>query len=167
MLTNFSIGAFRLVEGFGLSSSGLSLGILEWVVYRSMWGTTAGWQRYLRLRWKQTPGSEWWMMSRWAEIFKHVTGHHHLQVGLVCFRLFGSNQLNQKLLTTINASGKLHMVTMVIMAKIAYCVLIFRCQQVSMTISSSDSVSAPSLLQRRILVSAEIRIQTIITLSTF
>ena len=33
-----------------------------------------------------------------------------LQVGLVCFRLFGSSQLNQKLLTTINASGKLHMV---------------------------------------------------------
>lgn len=32
------------------------------------------------------------------------------QVGLVCFRLFGSSQLNQKLLTTINASGKLHMV---------------------------------------------------------
>eukprot|EP00090_Calanus_glacialis_P022782 TRINITY_DN35091_c0_g1_i1.p1 TRINITY_DN35091_c0_g1~~TRINITY_DN35091_c0_g1_i1.p1 ORF type:complete len:317 (-),score=105.83 TRINITY_DN35091_c0_g1_i1:73-981(-) len=33
-----------------------------------------------------------------------------VKVGLVCFRLFGSNQLNQKLLTTINASGKLHMV---------------------------------------------------------
>ena len=32
------------------------------------------------------------------------------QLGLVCFRLFGSSQLNQKLLTTINASGKLHMV---------------------------------------------------------
>ena len=80
-----------------------------------------------------------------------------MQVGLVCFRLFGSNQLNQKLLTTINASGKLHMVTMVIMAKIAYCVLIFRCQQVSMTISSSGSVSALSLLLRRILVSAEVK----------
>ena len=78
-----------------------------------------------------------------------------MQVGLVCFRLFGSNQLNQKLLTTINASGKLHMVTMVMMAKIEYCVLIFRCQQVSMTILSSDSVSAPSLLLRRISVSAE------------
>jgi len=33
-----------------------------------------------------------------------------VKVGLVCFRLFGSNQLNQKLLSTINASGKLHMV---------------------------------------------------------
>jgi len=33
-----------------------------------------------------------------------------VKVGLVCFRLFGSSQLNQKLLTTINASGKLHMV---------------------------------------------------------
>jgi aromatic-L-amino-acid decarboxylase len=28
----------------------------------------------------------------------------------VCFRLIGSNQLNQRLLTTINASGRLHMV---------------------------------------------------------
>ena len=33
-----------------------------------------------------------------------------VKVGLVCFRLIGSNQLNQKLLTTINASGRLHMV---------------------------------------------------------
>ena len=33
-----------------------------------------------------------------------------VKVGLICFRLFGSSQLNQKLLTTINASGKLHMV---------------------------------------------------------
>ena len=33
-----------------------------------------------------------------------------MKVGLVCFRLIGSNQLNQKLLTTINASGRLHMV---------------------------------------------------------
>uniref|UniRef100_L7LUI3 Putative aromatic-l-amino-acid/l-histidine decarboxylase n=1 Tax=Rhipicephalus pulchellus TaxID=72859 RepID=L7LUI3_RHIPC len=30
--------------------------------------------------------------------------------GLVCFRLKGSNQLNEKLLSSINASGKLHMV---------------------------------------------------------
>ena len=32
------------------------------------------------------------------------------KVGLVCFRLLGSNQLNKTLLTTINASGRLHMV---------------------------------------------------------
>lgn len=31
-------------------------------------------------------------------------------LGLVCFRLRGSNPLNQKLLSSINASGKLHMV---------------------------------------------------------
>ncbi|XP_076350798.1 tyrosine decarboxylase-like isoform X2 [Tachypleus tridentatus] len=31
-------------------------------------------------------------------------------VGLVCFRLKGSNSLNQKLLSAVNASGKLHMV---------------------------------------------------------
>ncbi|XP_045623400.1 aromatic-L-amino-acid decarboxylase [Procambarus clarkii] len=33
-----------------------------------------------------------------------------VHLGLVCFRLRGSNQLNQKLLSSINASGKLHMV---------------------------------------------------------
>ncbi|GLH02078.1 Uncharacterized protein GBIM_08128 [Gryllus bimaculatus] len=32
------------------------------------------------------------------------------QLGLVCFRLRGSDQLNQKLLGNINASGRLHMV---------------------------------------------------------
>ena len=34
----------------------------------------------------------------------------HFQLGLVCFRLRGSDELNQKLLSTINASGRLHMV---------------------------------------------------------
>ena len=33
-----------------------------------------------------------------------------LQLGLVCFRLKGSDELNQKLLSNINASGKIHMV---------------------------------------------------------
>lgn len=32
------------------------------------------------------------------------------QLGLVCFRLIGSDKLNEKLLSNINASGKLHMV---------------------------------------------------------
>lgn len=31
-------------------------------------------------------------------------------MGLVCFRLKGSDKLNEKLLSTINASAKLHMV---------------------------------------------------------
>ena len=31
-------------------------------------------------------------------------------MGLVCFRLKGNNEVNQKLLSNINASGKLHMV---------------------------------------------------------
>ncbi|XP_037075269.1 tyrosine decarboxylase-like isoform X2 [Pollicipes pollicipes] len=35
---------------------------------------------------------------------------NEVKLGLVCFRLKGSNALNQKLLTNINASGKLHMV---------------------------------------------------------
>lgn len=33
-----------------------------------------------------------------------------MQLGLVCFRLKGSDKLNEKLLSTINASAKLHMV---------------------------------------------------------
>ena len=33
-----------------------------------------------------------------------------MQMGLVCFRVKGDNELNQKLLSNINASGKLHMV---------------------------------------------------------
>lgn len=32
------------------------------------------------------------------------------QLGLVCFRLIGSDKLNEKLLSSINESGKLHMV---------------------------------------------------------
>lgn len=31
-------------------------------------------------------------------------------MGLVCFRLIGSDKLNEKLLSNINGSGKLHMV---------------------------------------------------------
>lgn len=33
-----------------------------------------------------------------------------LQLGLVCFRLRGTDKLNEKLLSNINGSGKLHMV---------------------------------------------------------
>lgn len=32
------------------------------------------------------------------------------QLGLVCFRLKGADKINEKLLSNINASGKLHMV---------------------------------------------------------
>ena len=39
-----------------------------------------------------------------------ITGGFLFQMGLVCFRLKGKNELNQKLLSNINASGKLHMV---------------------------------------------------------
>ncbi|PRD27755.1 UNVERIFIED_CONTAM: tdc-1 [Trichonephila clavipes] len=35
---------------------------------------------------------------------------NQVHFGLVCFRLKGSNNLNQKILSSINASGKLHMV---------------------------------------------------------
>ena len=41
---------------------------------------------------------------------KMLTLALHLQLGLDCFRLKGSDEVNQKLLSTINASGKLHMV---------------------------------------------------------
>lgn len=50
--------------------------------------------------------------SRWskAEQLLLLFDIHSLQLGLVCFRLRGSDELNQKLLSTINASGRLHMV---------------------------------------------------------
>ncbi|KAJ9585152.1 hypothetical protein L9F63_003043, partial [Diploptera punctata] len=35
---------------------------------------------------------------------------NEVKLGLVCFRLKGSDELNQKLLSSINASGKIHMV---------------------------------------------------------
>jgi tyrosine decarboxylase len=35
---------------------------------------------------------------------------NEVKLGLVCFRLKGSDKLNEKLLSIINASGKLHMV---------------------------------------------------------
>ena len=69
---------------------------------------------------------------------------HLVQVGLVCFRLFGSNQLNQKLLSTINASGKLHMVTLIMLLAVKIIFNMFRCRPASMTILSSGSVSALS-----------------------
>ena len=48
-----------------------------------------------------------------------------VKVGLVCFRLIGSNELNKKLLTTINASGRLHMVTrMVVMVMVVMVVMV-------------------------------------------
>ncbi|XP_076320500.1 tyrosine decarboxylase-like [Tachypleus tridentatus] len=46
-------------------------------------------------------------LVRKDERFEVVNNVH---LGLVCFRLKGSNNLNQKLLSSINASGKLHMV---------------------------------------------------------
>lgn len=35
---------------------------------------------------------------------------NEVKLGLVCFRLKGSDKLNEKLLSAINGSGKLHMV---------------------------------------------------------
>jgi len=60
----------------------------------------------------------------WQFLFHYVTLHNgsygvysfltsivnFLQLGLVCFRLKGGDKLNEKLLSTINESGKLHMV---------------------------------------------------------
>ena len=108
-----STGAFHWVEGFGLSNSGLSSEVLEWQDSRTMSGITASWPRNSKPRWNKTPGFAWWMMWRYLCFTNNnllITSEFLIQLGLVCFRLFGSSQLNQKLLTTINASGKLHMV---------------------------------------------------------
>lgn len=50
---------------------------------------------------------------RWEtlrEVGKFLNCIKPFQLGLVCFRAKGSDKLNQKLLSTINDSGKLHMV---------------------------------------------------------
>ena len=63
------------------------------------------------------------------------------QVGLVCFRLIGSDELNQMLLSTINSSGKLHMVPASVNEKfvIRFCV----CAQNA----TDDHISENSTLQ--------------------
>ncbi|KAJ1527822.1 hypothetical protein ONE63_007767 [Megalurothrips usitatus] len=49
---------------------------------------------------------------------------NEVKLGLVCFRLRGSDQLNMKLLSSINASGRLHMVPATVLDKyiIRFCV---------------------------------------------
>ncbi|XP_034248276.1 tyrosine decarboxylase [Thrips palmi] len=49
---------------------------------------------------------------------------NEVKLGLVCFRLCGSDQLNMKLLSNINASGRLHMVPATVLDKyiIRFCV---------------------------------------------
>lgn len=51
--------------------------------------------------------------------------HFVFQLGLVCFRLKGSDKLNEKLLSNINASGKIHMVPASVNEKyvIRFCVV--------------------------------------------
>lgn len=74
-----------------------------WFVFRS-YGIT-GLQSYIRLHIR--------LAKRFEE---HVKKDDRFEVcnrvvlGLVCFRLIGSDKLNEKLLSNINASGKLHMV---------------------------------------------------------
>lgn len=48
-----------------------------------------------------------------------------VKLGLVCFRLLGSDAINQTLLATINASGKLHMIPSLVKGKyiIRFCVV--------------------------------------------
>lgn len=48
-----------------------------------------------------------------------------VKLGLVCFRLYGPDQVNQTLLATINASGKLHMIPSMVKGKyiIRFCVV--------------------------------------------
>jgi aromatic-L-amino-acid decarboxylase len=46
-------------------------------------------------------------------------------MGLVCFRLCGSDKINQELLANINGSGKLHMIPSIVRGKyiIRFCVV--------------------------------------------
>lgn len=50
---------------------------------------------------------------------------NEVKLGLVCFRLYGPDQVNQTLLATINASGKLHMIPSMVKGKyiIRFCVV--------------------------------------------
>jgi len=47
------------------------------------------------------------------------------QMGLVCFRLRGTDRLNQDLLASINGSGKLHMIPSLVQGRyiIRFCVI--------------------------------------------
>ncbi|KAK7794688.1 hypothetical protein R5R35_008019 [Gryllus longicercus] len=51
--------------------------------------------------------------------------HNDVRLGLVCFRLKGTDRLNQDLLASINGSGKLHMIPSLVRGKyiIRYCVV--------------------------------------------
>ncbi|XP_025835426.1 tyrosine decarboxylase-like [Agrilus planipennis] len=68
---------------------------------------------------------------RLAKKFEHMVKHdkrfeicNDVKLGLVCFRLKGDDHLNEKLLSNINASGKLHMVPALVRHKyvIRFCV---------------------------------------------
>jgi len=74
-----------------------------WFVIRSY--GVSGLQDYIREHCRLAKVFEEYVLSdRRFEVCNTV------KLGLVCFRLRGSDELNQKLLSTINASGRLHMV---------------------------------------------------------
>ena len=64
-MSYYSTGAFLSADGSVPWSSGSSSGTSEWPGSRSTWGTTAGWPRSSRPRWRMTTGSGWWTTSRW------------------------------------------------------------------------------------------------------
>ncbi|KAG9510440.1 Tyrosine decarboxylase [Fragariocoptes setiger] len=74
-----------------------------WFVIRNY--GVSGLQNYIRNHVKLAKQFEQLLLAdKRFEIINQVV------LGLVCFRLIGSNALNQRLLSNINASGKLHMV---------------------------------------------------------
>merc|ERR1712042_2221 len=74
-----------------------------WFVIRSY--GVSGLQAYIRNHCKLAKVFE--QLVRQDDRFKVV---NKVQVGLVCFKLVGNNDLNKKLLSMINNSGRLHMV---------------------------------------------------------
>ncbi|CAG2118978.1 unnamed protein product, partial [Medioppia subpectinata] len=74
-----------------------------WFVIRNY--GVEGLQKYIREHVRLAKRFE--LLVRKDERFEVINEVH---LGLVCFRLKGTNIINQKLLSSINASGKLHMV---------------------------------------------------------
>lgn len=95
---------------------------MEFLDCKITYDATFDWPSALKKSCEETNDSKFVMKSRLV-IISRVLFHrivlerskwfktkYIFQLGLVCFRLIGSDKLNEKLLSNINGSGKLHMV---------------------------------------------------------